>query len=89
MPNLLEETIKALADNNKTPADVLWVEKMAEPYNPIGIYEAGSWEDFALLANREYTHIYQYSSLNYLRIVGDGWWLERHQQEGSNYTGQK
>ena len=45
MQNLLQETLKALEDNGKTPNDVLWVGDLEKKT---------TWENFAKLAEFEY-----------------------------------
>ena len=89
MPNLLEKTIEALANNGLTPADVLWV----------GNVIAGSarssepWERFAAVANREYDPCWYNSGedkpsvAENLVIVGTHWWLSRHIDFEGGLTG--
>jgi hypothetical protein len=74
--NLLQETIDILAELDLKPTDVYWVGTRDGAYGC-------SWEDFALLANREYYsgHGTVYVCLD-LVIVGDGWWLERLTYDG-------
>lgn len=78
MANLLAETIALLNVHKKTPADVLWVERIADPGEDT-IIQQGTWNDFAKFA--DYDHHMSSSPFwklrNHLKIVGDGWWLER------------
>jgi hypothetical protein len=76
--NLLDETIEALLRYEKNPEDVLWV----------GNYdEWETWENFANSAkNFEYdpeSEIVEVDTC--LKIVGDDWWLEREEYEGSEW----
>ncbi len=75
MINLKDETIEKLAYNHKTEADVLWV----------GVKEGVnfSWEVFKKLADKEYDHGYGVENVALdLIIVGNSWWLERHEYDG-------
>jgi hypothetical protein len=76
--NLTQETILELADRGKTPADVKWC----------GSQEFGwfSWRDFEKVANRDYDRGYGGQEVaKDLLIVGDSWWLERHEYDGSEW----
>lgn len=78
MINLLEETKSIIEENGKSKDEVLWC----------GSEEFGyfSWEDFILLANREYDNGYGGAHVaTDLVIVGDNWWLERHEYDGSEW----
>jgi hypothetical protein len=91
MQNLLKETLEMLAENGKSPADVRWVghrdfgyltqirptpEKM--PY--------GSWEEFVEFADFDYDNGYGGAQVSTrLVIVGDDWWLERGEYDGSEW----
>lgn len=75
--NLLAETLEALKERNKSPSDVLWVGTNAA---------RGSWDDFAALADIEYDAGYGGNEINEnLVIVGDNWWLERGEYDGSEW----
>jgi hypothetical protein len=75
--NLLQETISVLTDNGKTPSDVRWVG--------CGLVSA-PWEEFARLADRTYDNGYGGAEVSgLLVIVGDDWWLERHEYDGSEW----
>ena len=75
--NLLKETIEKLKDNNKDPKDVLWVGN--DEYRC-------TWEEFSLLANRTYDCGYGGQEVaRDIKIVGLGFWLERHEYDGSEW----
>jgi len=75
--NLLKETIEALSRHEKTPEDVLWVGNFEE-------WE--TWENFANSANFEYDSESEIVEIDTtLKIVGDDWWLEREEYEGSEW----
>lgn len=72
---LLDETVEVLQECGKSPADVRWVGNKAAQ---------GSWDDFAALANFEYDAGFGRQEINDdLVIVGDDWWLERYEYDGS------
>lgn len=76
--NLLKETVEILTDNKKQPKDVLWC----------GSDEFGwfSWEDFVKVADIEYDHGYGGQEIaRDLLIVGNDWYLERHEYDGSEW----
>lgn len=76
--NLYEETIGKLRENGKTAKDVLWV----------GSTEAFcTWEDFeAIATNTSYDAGYGGQEIcPDLLVVGKGWWLERHEYDGSEW----
>lgn len=77
MNNLLEETLQVLRENGKSEEDVLFVKSF-----PL----TTSWEAFKRNANFEYDDGYGCNqiSLN-LKIVGDSWWLERNEYDGSEW----
>lgn len=73
--NLLKETLDALKENGKTPADVRWVCRTS-------ISARCTWDEFAKQADFEYgTAMYGLYGWEYvpedLVIIGDNWWLER------------
>ena len=77
MVNLLEETLHALKYNGKTPKDVLWVGDQ---------YKKTTWENFEIISNFEYDSGYGCSEIeSSLIIVGDTWWLEREDYDGSEW----
>lgn len=78
MTNLLEETIKKLADNHKLPADVKWVGA-----DTFGWF---TWADFVKIANVEYYRGYGSAQVSEdLLVVGEDFWLERHEYDGSEW----
>lgn len=82
MPNqsLLSETIEALALKGKDPAWVAWVEVQEDRISYC------SWEEFCAFAD---AIIYDRNSYEgplippSLKVVGQGWWLERWEYDGS------
>jgi hypothetical protein len=75
--NLLQETIETLRDCGKSSDDVLWVGN---------VKAAGSWEDFANLANFEYDNGYGGNEIDgSLKVVWQDWWLERGEYDGSEW----
>jgi len=75
--NLLEETLEVLKYYDKTPSDVRWV---GSPYNSF------SWVDFEGLADFEYDSGYGENEISTeLLVVGEDWWLERAEYDGSEW----
>lgn len=75
--NLLNETFEALKSNGKEPKDVKWVAAKNG---------FGSWDDFVALANFDYNKGYGRNEIDLtLKVVGDGWWLERGEYDGSEW----
>jgi len=76
--NLLKETISVLLRFEKTPEDVLWVGNFKE-------WE--TWENFVNSAtNFEYDPESEIAEIDTtLKIVGDNWWLEREEYDGSEW----
>jgi hypothetical protein len=74
----LQETIEALEDCGKTPQDVLYIIN--------DVYESATWEEFAKMADFKYDSGFGTANIDLcLRIVGDNWWLERHEYDGSEW----
>ncbi len=80
--NLLEETLERMKLRGKLPHDVRWVGLAQGEFSPVG-----SWDDFAKLAA-----VVDYDSgfggqvvARDLVVVGDGWWLERGEYDGSEW----
>lgn len=75
--NLLQETIEALKDEGLSSSNVLWV----------GTKEARiSWDNFEQIANVEYSSGFGPQEVaKDLIIVGQNWWLERHEYDGSEW----
>lgn len=77
MENLLEETIEFLEENGKKPKDVKWVGDKTVFFE---------WKHFEKIANKEYDSGYgSQEVLRNLLVVGDSWWLERHEYDGSEW----
>lgn len=77
MVNLLTETLDVLKRHGKTPKDVLWVGDQ---------YKKTTWENFERISNFEYDSGYGCSEIeSSLIIVGDTWWLEREEYDGSEW----
>lgn len=79
MINLLDETEEVLQDNGKTWDDVKWIGTIE------GTHSIGK-DDFVRLANFFYHEGYGWAEvLTNLVIVGDDWWLERGEYDGSEW----
>ena len=77
MINLLTETLDVLKSHGKTPKDVLWVGDQ---------YKKTTWENFESISNFEYDSGYGGNEVeSSLIIVGDTWWLERGEYDGSEW----
>lgn len=77
--NLLDETLNVIKENDKTTADVRWVGRAS-------INAKCSWDDFAKQADFEYNNGYGCSEIpEDLVVVGDDWWLERAEYDGSEW----
>jgi hypothetical protein len=74
--NLLDETIDVLLDNGKTVYDVEFVRTNTR---------CGTWDEFAEIAKDiEYDNGYGNHQIELsLQVCGKGWWLERHEYDGS------
>ena len=73
--NLLTETKETLKQHGEKPSNVLWVGTRSVYF---------SWEDFARLADHEYSSSFGSQEVaTDLLVVGDGWWLERYEYDGS------
>lgn len=77
MKNLLEETVNVLSKFEKSTSDVRWIG---------GKGFIGDWADFESIANFEYDNGYGGNEIDStLKIVGDDWWLERGEYDGSEW----
>lgn len=78
--NLLSETLSDLLSNGKSPLDVFWVGSKDGKY-------AISWEEFAKIAtNTNYNEgLGGQEITSDLVVVGQSWWLERHEYDGSEW----
>lgn len=74
--NLLKETLDILHENSLSEKDVLWVG------DDDGITD---WNNFAEIANVEYGHVFLSEVNLSLLIVGNDWWLERHECDGDGW----
>jgi hypothetical protein len=77
--NFLEETIDELLRHDKSTKDVHW----------IGIKDTAvraTWDEFAELANFDYDNGFGGNEINMnVIVVGDTWWLERHEYDGKEW----
>lgn len=77
MINFLKETLEKLCRNGKKPEDVRFI-KMRSAWC--------TWEQFDKIASREYDNGYGTDIINSaLMVVGDDWWMERHEYDGSEW----
>lgn len=80
--NLLQETIEILTANQKTPDDVRWVGAVPTYGDPY----FGTWEQFEAMAGFDYDAGYGGNEVDSdLVVVGDDWWLERGENDGSEW----
>ncbi|MEN6549031.1 MAG: hypothetical protein ABFE07_23545 [Armatimonadia bacterium] len=71
--NLLKETLESMAPH--TPSEVLWVGGDSFWF---------TWDEFARVADVEYDSGFGSQKVaSDLVVVGDGWWLERTEYDGS------
>ena len=77
MNNLLKETQESLRIHGKNFKDIRFITNKE---NEIPL------EVFKRIANRNYNDGFGWQNVNsYLKIVGDDWWLERHEYDGSEW----
>lgn len=77
MINLLKETIEKLGEYGKTLSDVEWIGTH-ETVIPLAF--------FVELANANYSNGYGLPQVREdLMVVGEGWWLERAEYDGSEW----
>lgn len=75
--NLKNSTLNILNQHNKLPSDIKWVGCTNFKI---------SIEEFWKLADREYDASYGSQEVaEDLIVVGDSWWLERHEYDGSEW----
>lgn len=75
--NLLKETLGILIESGKTENDVKWVGTLTHKC---------SWQQFKVVADTEYISGYGAPEVAQdLLIVGDNWWLERRERDGSEW----
>ncbi len=76
--NLLSETLDCLASCGKNQSDVRWVGSTNYGYF--------DWEHFVKIADVEYDNSYGATEVaKDLVVVGDDWWLERKEYDGSEW----
>lgn len=86
--NLLNETLAVLERHGKSFEDVIAVVGIDHPVDGLGGEPpvACSFAEFAKEASFEYDASYGAVEVNPdLKIVGDGWWLERASYDGSEW----
>jgi hypothetical protein len=86
--NLLSETMDMLARYKKTPADVRFVsvESIRWGKHEDLAQQVGTWAEFVALADFEYDGGYGGAEVaEALKVVGDDWWLERGEYDGSEW----
>lgn len=77
MINLLDETREVLENNNKTINDINWVGNKKIYFDVC---------EFFKVANVEYDNDYGSPKVAQdLLVVGDNWWLERHEYDGAEW----
>ena len=77
MQNLYNETLEVLNEHGKTSCDILWV---GTPDTKIPL------DMFWKAADSAYDNGYGGTEVNEsLFVVGDNWWLERHEYDGSEW----
>lgn len=78
--NLFDETLEKLKEHNLTPREVRWVGSQDGQF-------AITWEEFTVIAKSiNYDCSYGVDEINTgLVVVGDGWWLERGEYDGSEW----
>jgi hypothetical protein len=78
LANLLNQTTEVLEQNGKSPRDVRWVGVPGK--------WATSWQEFAAHSDFEYDDSYGGAEIEEeLLVVGDDWWLERGEYDGSEW----
>lgn len=82
MENLYEETLDILKENGKTESDVMWFGHLFYGDDQ----QEYPREKFEEYLNYKYDSGYGGTEVDeYLYIVGDNWWLERHEYDGSEW----
>jgi hypothetical protein len=78
--NLLQETLKAMEAHGKSPLDVRWTGTRDGSV-------VSSWDTFANIAkDANYDAGFGGAEVaESLVVVGDDWWLERHEYDGSEW----
>lgn len=77
LANLKEETLADLRKHGKSAEDVRWVGTSGREF-PLDVF----WKE----ADRTYDDGFGGAEVNEcLMVVGDDWWLERHEYDGSEW----
>lgn len=85
MRNLLRETTAKLREYGHGSGDVRWVESRLDDWNN-GERQWCTWDEFAARAGIDYDAGFGGTAIaESLRVVGDDWWLERHEYDGSEW----
>lgn len=80
--NLYKETIQNLLTQNKKISDIVFISTMIDGVE----YELSSDDFFELAKGIDYDNGYGSVEINLrLKIVGDNWWLERYDFDGSEH----
>jgi len=75
--NLKDETLEIMAEHGKTKEDIVWIG-----CRDFAIGPATFWR----LADRMYDSGYGWQEVaTDLLVVGDNWWMERHEYDGSEW----
>lgn len=89
--NLLKETLELMTRKGKSATDVRWVGMVDPDFlqairptpQPV---PCGTWADFVRYADFDYDDGYGGAEINSkLVVIGDDWWLERHEYDGSEW----
>lgn len=84
--NFLSETIECLHVNGKVEANVLWVGRDYTTYDNERITYRSTWDDFCKKADFNYDSGYGGNIIPLdLIVVGEDFWLERHEYDGSEW----
>jgi hypothetical protein len=82
MRNLLKETIEVIEAYGKKPSDVLWVSSIDDNKDEFWF----SWDEFSEIADFDYYNSYGGLEIKVnLQVVGDNWWTERREYDGSEW----
>lgn len=83
--NLLDETVETIRRCGHAPDDVRFVMSNDDIWGR-GDSSWCTWDEFALLADFTYDAGFGGENIRLsLTIVGDDWWLERHEYDGSEW----
>jgi hypothetical protein len=86
MTNLLEETKEILEENGKVLDDVEWVGCTTSGWFNYEFHGIKAKTEFIEWANFEYDSGYGGEEVaSSLKVMGDDWWLERHEYDGSEW----